>query len=56
MLYSYRMLQGSFGAPGSSSSSSSSSSYCTTLKHEFTVELVIFTNQNLSKSMKRQHL
>lgn len=32
------------------------SSYCATLKHEFAVELVIFTNQNLSKSMNRQHL
>jgi hypothetical protein len=44
------MLEGSLGAPGSSPDFSSSSfSYCTILKHEFALELVIVTNQNLSK-------
>ena len=53
MLYSYQMLGGSLGAPGSSPDFSSYLfiffPYCTTLKHEFAVEFIIFTNQNLSE-------
>jgi hypothetical protein len=50
MLYSYRMLDGSPGAPGSSPDRFLFSSlYSTFLNYEFSVEFVIFTNQNLSK-------
>ena len=51
MLCSYRMIDGSPGAPGSSPDFSSSSFFFMLYYSEarISVELVIFTNQNLSK-------